>query len=298
MSIRCCLNFGSMVYKTVPPCVSFAAQSNMMMDKDGKKKHSRPTFSGQQIFALEKTFEQTKYLAGPERARLAYSLGMTESQVKVTSVNSCFLENEIIFVDIWIPPAYIIQLKIIILLMLLLFCQIISTCCDYFTIMGHFGFLPLIACSFLDLLSICASLNRFGFRTEEPNGGRGTQQKWPRPRRSTTRRRRRWRRVRITRTTTSTTSHWTQTQTTRKSRDCWKSTRPPTWRWSAPAVTARTPCDAHSWGPKWVAEGSNRDMSHSFSPPFHLTLRTWAWGDRILLRQNEQMCKIIIIIIK
>lgn len=54
-----------------------------MLDKDGKKKHSRPTFSGQQIFALEKTFEQTKYLAGPERARLAYSLGMTESQVKV-----------------------------------------------------------------------------------------------------------------------------------------------------------------------------------------------------------------------
>ncbi|EHB00166.1 Homeobox protein Nkx-6.1 [Heterocephalus glaber] len=36
----------------------------------------------QEIFALEKTFEQTKYLAGPERARLAYSLGMTESQVK------------------------------------------------------------------------------------------------------------------------------------------------------------------------------------------------------------------------
>ncbi|XP_066535315.1 homeobox protein Nkx-6.2 [Hoplias malabaricus] len=60
-----------------------ASQANIMLDKDGKKKHSRPTFSGQQIFALEKTFEQTKYLAGPERARLAYSLGMTESQVKV-----------------------------------------------------------------------------------------------------------------------------------------------------------------------------------------------------------------------
>lgn len=54
------------------------------MDKDGKKKHTRPTFSGQQIFALEKTFEQTKYLAGPERARLAYALGMSESQVKVS----------------------------------------------------------------------------------------------------------------------------------------------------------------------------------------------------------------------
>ncbi|XP_013855588.1 homeobox protein Nkx-6.2 [Austrofundulus limnaeus] len=62
------------------PC---QVQGGVMVDKDGKKKHSRPTFSGQQIFALEKTFEQTKYLAGPERARLAYSLGMTESQVKV-----------------------------------------------------------------------------------------------------------------------------------------------------------------------------------------------------------------------
>lgn len=52
-------------------------------ETDGKRKHTRPTFSGHQIFALEKTFEQTKYLAGPERTRLAYSLGMTESQVKV-----------------------------------------------------------------------------------------------------------------------------------------------------------------------------------------------------------------------
>ena len=56
------------------------------MDREGKKKHTRPTFSGHQIFALEKTFEQTKYLAGPERARLAYALGMTESQVKVCKI--------------------------------------------------------------------------------------------------------------------------------------------------------------------------------------------------------------------
>lgn len=68
-------------------CLS-SAQASLMVDKDGKKKHSRPTFSGQQIFALEKTFEQTKYLAGPERARLAYSLGMTESQVKVNTVHT------------------------------------------------------------------------------------------------------------------------------------------------------------------------------------------------------------------
>ncbi|XP_033369485.1 homeobox protein Nkx-6.1 [Parus major] len=71
------------------PCLPFLSsfpspdQGSILLDKDGKRKHTRPTFSGQQIFALEKTFEQTKYLAGPERARLAYSLGMTESQVKV-----------------------------------------------------------------------------------------------------------------------------------------------------------------------------------------------------------------------
>ncbi|XP_053212608.1 homeobox protein Nkx-6.1-like [Panonychus citri] len=54
-----------------------------LLDKESKKKHTRPTFSGQQIYILEKTFEQTKYLAGPERAKLAYALGMSESQVKV-----------------------------------------------------------------------------------------------------------------------------------------------------------------------------------------------------------------------
>lgn len=47
------------------------------------KKHTRPTFSGHQIYVLEKTFEQAKYLAGPERAKLAYQLAMSESQVKV-----------------------------------------------------------------------------------------------------------------------------------------------------------------------------------------------------------------------
>ncbi|MED6278702.1 hypothetical protein CHARACLAT_026697 [Characodon lateralis] len=52
-------------------------------------KRKRPTFSGQQIGALEKIFEQTKYLVGPDRAQLAYSLGMTESQVKVTHRKRC-----------------------------------------------------------------------------------------------------------------------------------------------------------------------------------------------------------------
>uniref|UniRef100_A0A182SUI4 Homeobox domain-containing protein n=1 Tax=Anopheles maculatus TaxID=74869 RepID=A0A182SUI4_9DIPT len=71
--------------RTLPVWATLSAslsQNHHAQDKDGKKKHTRPTFSGQQIFALEKTFEQTKYLAGPERAKLAYALGMTESQVK------------------------------------------------------------------------------------------------------------------------------------------------------------------------------------------------------------------------
>jgi len=34
--------------------------SQQCLDKDGKKKHTRPTFSGHQIYVLEKTFEQTK----------------------------------------------------------------------------------------------------------------------------------------------------------------------------------------------------------------------------------------------
>uniref|UniRef100_A0A0X3PNA8 Homeobox protein Nkx-6.1 n=1 Tax=Schistocephalus solidus TaxID=70667 RepID=A0A0X3PNA8_SCHSO len=65
------------------PWMRHSGEQATLLDKDGKRKHTRPTFSGQQIFALEKTFEQTKYLAGPERARLAYLLGMSESQVKV-----------------------------------------------------------------------------------------------------------------------------------------------------------------------------------------------------------------------
>ncbi|KAI1712507.1 homeobox domain-containing protein [Ditylenchus destructor] len=47
------------------------------------KKQSRPTFTGHQIFMLEKKFDKTKYLAGSDRAQLAQELNMSESQVKV-----------------------------------------------------------------------------------------------------------------------------------------------------------------------------------------------------------------------
>lgn len=123
-------------------------------------------------------------------------------------------------------------------------------------------------------------LIRFGFRTEEPNGGRGTQRKWPLLRRSTTPRRRKWRRALTTRRTTSTTNPWTQIQTTKKSRDSWKSTRLPTWRWSAPAVTARTPCDPHSLGGT-QKRGPHEDLSHSFRAHLHLTFPTCLLRDHL-----------------
>lgn len=65
--------------------IGLGGMMGLVDSRESRKKNTRPTFSGSQIFALEKTFEQQKYLAGPERGRLAYALGMTESQVKVSA---------------------------------------------------------------------------------------------------------------------------------------------------------------------------------------------------------------------
>ena len=109
------------------------SQSVSSLDPGHKKKHTRPTFSGQQIFALEKTFEQTKYLAGPERAKLAFALGMSESQVKVSEkfllfrcvsgFNDTFAVrwlDSMLHVSNWFLPyfskAKLRQLKVIVLL--------------------------------------------------------------------------------------------------------------------------------------------------------------------------------------
>lgn len=62
--------------------------------KDMKRKSSRPTFTGHQIFALEKMFENTKYLAGTERSRLACQLAMSEAQVKVNINDQRDLKND------------------------------------------------------------------------------------------------------------------------------------------------------------------------------------------------------------
>lgn len=46
-----------------------------------KKKKARTTFTGRQIFELEKQFEVKKYLSLNERAKMAALLNVTETQV-------------------------------------------------------------------------------------------------------------------------------------------------------------------------------------------------------------------------
>ncbi|XP_059488189.1 homeobox protein Nkx-6.1 [Neocloeon triangulifer] len=48
-----------------------------------KKKKARTTFTGRQIFELEKQFEIKKYLSSSERAEMAKLLNVTETQVKI-----------------------------------------------------------------------------------------------------------------------------------------------------------------------------------------------------------------------
>ncbi len=50
-------------------------------DEDSKKKKVRTTFTGRQIFELEKMFETKKYLSSSERADMAKLLNVTEQQV-------------------------------------------------------------------------------------------------------------------------------------------------------------------------------------------------------------------------
>uniref|UniRef100_A0A8D8T4G2 Homeobox protein ceh-9 n=1 Tax=Cacopsylla melanoneura TaxID=428564 RepID=A0A8D8T4G2_9HEMI len=48
-----------------------------------KRKKARTTFTGRQIFELERQFECKKYLSSSERSELAKLLGVTETQVKI-----------------------------------------------------------------------------------------------------------------------------------------------------------------------------------------------------------------------
>lgn len=51
-----------------------------------KKKKARTTFTGRQIFELEKQFEMKKYLSSSERSEMAKLLNVTETQVSALQV--------------------------------------------------------------------------------------------------------------------------------------------------------------------------------------------------------------------
>jgi len=52
-------------------------------DKNRRKKKTRTVFSRSQVFQLESTFDMKRYLSSSERAGLAASLHLTETQVKI-----------------------------------------------------------------------------------------------------------------------------------------------------------------------------------------------------------------------
>ncbi|KAG7297442.1 hypothetical protein JYU34_019432 [Plutella xylostella] len=62
-----------------PPYTSITEYSQ----NSGRKKRSRAAFSHAQVYELERRFSQQRYLSGPERADLAASLKLTETQVKI-----------------------------------------------------------------------------------------------------------------------------------------------------------------------------------------------------------------------
>ncbi|KAL0964632.1 hypothetical protein UPYG_G00326760 [Umbra pygmaea] len=60
-------------------------QSDRAVDQpiSGNKKRSRAAFSHAQVYELERRFNLQRYLSGPERADLAGTLKLTETQVKI-----------------------------------------------------------------------------------------------------------------------------------------------------------------------------------------------------------------------
>lgn len=56
-------------------------ETSKLFLKNRRRKKSRTTFTGRQIFELEKVFETKKYLSSNERTEMANLLNITESQV-------------------------------------------------------------------------------------------------------------------------------------------------------------------------------------------------------------------------
>ncbi|KAL3976007.1 hypothetical protein ACER0C_021893 [Sarotherodon galilaeus] len=62
---------------------SCPSSSESTLPSPGKQKRSRAAFTHLQVLELEKKFNHQKYLSAPERAQLARTLRLTETQVKI-----------------------------------------------------------------------------------------------------------------------------------------------------------------------------------------------------------------------
>ncbi|XP_007563313.1 homeobox protein Nkx-3.1 [Poecilia latipinna] len=68
---------------TESPDTSHPSSSESNFSSAGKQKRSRAAFTHLQVLELEKKFSHQKYLSAPERAHLASTLRLTETQVKI-----------------------------------------------------------------------------------------------------------------------------------------------------------------------------------------------------------------------
>ncbi|KAM7416550.1 hypothetical protein PAMA_018555 [Pampus argenteus] len=73
--------FGVQTESLDTSCPSTSESSSFT--SSGKQKRSRAAFTHLQVLELEKKFNHQKYLSAPERAHLASTLRLTETQVKI-----------------------------------------------------------------------------------------------------------------------------------------------------------------------------------------------------------------------
>ncbi|KAM9743953.1 homeobox protein Nkx-3.1 [Menidia menidia] len=83
LSAQGCTEESTFGRQTDPLDTSYSSSSESSFASTGKQKRSRAAFTHLQVLELEKKFNHQKYLSAPERAHLASTLRLTETQVKI-----------------------------------------------------------------------------------------------------------------------------------------------------------------------------------------------------------------------